>query len=131
MRKFVLAGFVILSLAACNKSTTSDSDNGFASPGAAVPTGSAAGSNKAAPAPTVVPNTPEDPKTASCGAPKAKAFIGNTDSPEVRESLMTAAQAPGGVRFVLPGQPTTDDLRSDRLNVMIDVTHVIRDLRCG
>lgn len=127
----LIAGLATLALAACSQGTRDDPDNAFASPGAAILTGSAPSNEGEALPPTIVPNTPDDPKTVSCGATRAKAFVGEADSPTVREKLMTAAQAPGGVRFVLPGQPTTEDLRPDRLNVMIDVTNVIRDLRCG
>lgn len=83
------------------------------------------------PAAPFEPGTVTDPESASCGATKAAEFLGQPDSVEVRGNIEAMAQAPGGVRFVLPGEQTTDDLRPDRLNVMIDVTNVVRDLRCG
>ena len=125
-RSLVLAGLVpLLALSACNRSDDGSGELGasvdkLATPGAAAP--------QAAP---VEPGTYTDPQASSCGAPEAASFVGQPDSPEIREQLTAAAKAPGGVRFVRPGEATTDDYRPDCLNVMIDVTGVIRDLRCG
>jgi Peptidase inhibitor I78 family len=53
-----------------------------------------------------------------CGANKAKAFVGQIATPALRERLRSFA--PGdGVRFILPMEPVTEELRFGRLNVQM------------
>jgi hypothetical protein len=136
-----LAGLVpAIALSACNRSDDPSMELGgsvdkLATQAPAPAVTSPAGTPAAA-APAVAPLPPEpviytDPKSASCGAPGLASFLGTPDSADVREQITAKAQAPGGIRFVPPGSATTEDYRPDRLNAMIDVTGVIRDLRCG
>jgi len=141
-RFLVLAGLIAaVALLGCNRSENASELGSSvdrlatqAAPSAAAPAAdapAAAGPAASQVAPPPQPVIYTDPKSASCGAPDLASFIGKADSPAVRGQISAAAKAPGGIRFVPPGSATTDDYRSDRLNVMIDVTGVIRDLRCG
>ena len=141
-RFLVLAGLIpAIALSACNRSDNASELGSSvdrlatqAAPSAAAPAADAP--TAAGPVPSQVASPPQpviytDPKSASCGAPDLASFIGKADSPAVRGQIETAAKAPGGIRFVPPGSANTTDYRADRLNVMIDVTGVLRDLRCG
>lgn len=84
----------------------------------------------AAPGP-LEPRTPTDPASSACGATKAAEFLGQADSAQIRQRIAELASPRGGVRFVRPGEPTTQDFNNNRLNVMYDAGGIIRDFRCG
>ena len=74
----------------------------------------------------VGPATPDD-----CNAPKAEPFVGRTADPATRREL-TAAVAPiTAIRWVGPGDATTEDYSPQRLNVMLDVSGKIVSVHCG
>jgi hypothetical protein len=66
-----------------------------------------------------------------CNAPKAEPFVGQTATPDVRERLAAAVAPVGTIRWVGPGQATTEDYSPQRLNVMLDVSGAITEVHCG
>lgn len=75
---------------------------------------------------------PPEPDQGHCDVEMVAPYFGQPDSPTVRQAIMTAISPRNNVRFVKPGpQSVTPDPNSDRLNVMIDITGVIRTARCG
>jgi len=81
------------------------------------------------PAPIPVPAEPDQGK---CSVEKVEPFYGQPDSPDIRRQILVAVAPKKNVRFVVPGpRSITPDPGSDRLNVMIDVTGVVRTARCG
>ncbi|MXP40809.1 hypothetical protein GRI75_03995 [Altererythrobacter soli] len=74
----------------------------------------------------VGPAVPSD-----CNAPKAEPFIGQTATPAVRERLAAAVAPIATIRWVGPGQATTEDYSPQRLNVMLDVGGAITEVHCG
>jgi Peptidase inhibitor I78 family len=64
-----------------------------------------------------------------CGADKAKAFIGQIATPVLRERIQSFAPA-DGVRFILPMEAVTEDLRFGRLNVQMDDSSRIVAIDC-
>lgn len=84
----------------------------------------------AAPGP-YTPGTATDPRSA-CDAPRFGEFIGQQPNAEVRAAIMDAASDLPEVRFIAPGSDyIKPDPTNPRLNVMIAVDGVIRDIRCG
>lgn len=75
--------------------------------------------------------TTTDPAASSCGATGVADFLGQADSPDVRQAIAAKAKPRAGVRIVRPGEAQTQDFNNNRLNVMLDASGVIRDLRCG
>ena len=71
------------------------------------------------------------PGSEACFAPAAATFLDAQDTPETRGAIMQAARGASEIRFLPPGSAAAIGPRPDRLNVMIDYTGVIRDLRCG
>ncbi len=78
-----------------------------------------------------VPGTATDPEAAGCGAPKVAKFFGRPADGASRAAILAAVAPQQNVRFVEPGTNVTPNPDSTRLNIMIDVTGVIRDARCG
>lgn len=80
----------------------------------------------------VPPSVQSDAKGAQpCRAVTMSRFLGEQDSPGLREQIAGGSQAPGGVRFVAPGTKVNAGEQPARLNVMLDNTGIIRDFRCG
>lgn len=76
--------------------------------------------------------TATDPAASRCGAPKAARFFGRVADEATRAQIVAALAPHSDIRFVEPGAVNVmPDPASTRLNVMIDVTGVIRDARCG
>ncbi len=84
----------------------------------------------AAPGP-MEPRTLTDPAASSCGATSVAEFLGQGDSPDIRQAIAGKAQPRAGVRFILPGETQTQEFNNNRLNVMFDAGGIIRDFRCG
>lgn len=75
--------------------------------------------------------TATDPNSA-CNANRFASFLGQTPSAEVRAQIMEAAGDISEVRFIAPGSDyIKPDPTNPRLNLMIAVDGVIRDIRCG
>ena len=133
-----------LTLLACSDGGEDSSVDGLFADGGptAQPTG--AGATPAPPQPAVTattlpgaapgpyePNTQTDPRAASCGATKAAPFLGREATDAVRQDLTSTVAPVRAIRFQPPGSEESDDVRPNRLNVMLDAGNVIRDLRCG
>ena len=104
-------------------------------PGAAVaqppdtPVSSAAGPVNADPPPLVSPIRPAT--STDCNAPNAEPFVGRKADSATRDGL-TAAVAPiTAIRWVGPGDATTEDYSPQRLNLMLDVGGKIVSVHCG
>ncbi|MEL6542716.1 MAG: hypothetical protein AAFN48_09495 [Pseudomonadota bacterium] len=95
------------------------------------------------PAPTVaqpldgITNTPYSAGTASdpnsaCNANIFGEYLGRKPSAEVRAAILETAKNQGEVRFIAAGGDyVRPDPTNPRLNIMIAVDGVIRDIRCG
>jgi hypothetical protein len=70
------------------------------------------------------------PAESACAAGEAKSAIGQPYSPELADRSRRAAGA-REVRKVEPGGAYTTDLDPSRLNIEVDRTGIVRDLRCG
>lgn len=83
------------------------------------------------PQPAFAAGTATDPSSA-CNANQFSQFLGQQPNAEVRNQIMETAEGLTEVRFIAPG---SDYIKPDpthpRLNVMIAVDGVIRDIRCG
>ncbi|WFL76938.1 hypothetical protein P7228_13205 [Altererythrobacter arenosus] len=66
-----------------------------------------------------------------CQAGRATKFIGEELSQETRQELAMAVAPVSDIRWIGPGTATTEDLRPDRLNVMIDADDKIESVGCG
>lgn len=66
----------------------------------------------------------------SCGADLAARFIGATARPDVREAVKGSV-AHDQIRWIKPGTAVTQDLRPDRLNVILSADGRILTMRCG
>lgn len=79
-----------------------------------------------------VPEVAPDPAERSdCNADIAQVFVGDSADAETRGRLLSEVAPITTVRWVGPGEATTDDLNPDRLNVMLDVNGDITGTRCG
>lgn len=132
MRLRTLAVVPLLAVAACGQSPSETAEDDFAARIQGSTPQMQVDSTPVPEAP-MEPGTVSDPAASSCGAQLAKDFIGQVDSPDIRSKIVDAVsdKAPGGVVFVEAGGSVETNARPDRLNVMIDYTQTIRDLRCG
>jgi len=145
MRAALAAGLSLLSLAACQAATEPQ-------PAASVP--SATPTVVASPAPNTFAvradrdtgdmiagcphqNPEQRPRGSNCfgifpeqcGADRAAAYVGQSLTPEKRRDVEAIAP-PGGIRFIRPAEPVTDDLRFGRLNVLLDTQGRIDKVDC-
>jgi len=150
----ILAGFVCLSLVACdagNRSGSNSADDFAAringgkpiaqkveptdAPTVAAPLPGAVTQPVATPGAqqeTYVPGTMADPQSSICAANAMGPFIDKLADDATRKAILEAASGAGSVRFVLPGSAIVQpDPTSTRLSIMIDNLNIIRDARCG
>ncbi len=66
----------------------------------------------------------------SCRPEPARRYIGETATPEIVEAARAASQAKFA-RTLKPGQMVTMEHNGDRLNIDVDATNVITNVRCG
>lgn len=66
-----------------------------------------------------------------CMAARATEFIDREANDQTRQDLALAVSEVEDIRYVGAGEATNDDLRPDRLNVMMDVEGVITSVGCG
>jgi hypothetical protein len=127
LRAIVLAG--ALALAACTDASEAP-DTAAQSPDASV-------SNAAKPRPSPSPGNPPlaspiGPTSPSdCKAPKAESFVGRRADAATRTALAAAVAPITAIRWVGPGDATTEDYSPQRLNVMLDVGGKIVSVHCG
>ncbi len=94
-------------------------------------------SNSAEPEPSANSNrppltSPVGPAVASeCNAPKAERFVGRRADSATRTELTAAVAPVAAIRWVGPGDATTEDYSPQRLNVMLDVGGEIVSVHCG
>ena len=69
---------------------------------------------------TAAPPAASEPATA-CGSNAHRDYTGKD---------IDTIQAPSNARIIRPGVPVTDDLRADRLNIIVDVDGVVTALEC-
>ena len=77
------------------------------------------------------PGTATDPNSRNCAAPKVAPFYGRMADDATRAEVMKAIAPQTNIRFLTAGSAVDADARSNRLNVMLDTSGVIRDARCG
>lgn len=127
-----------LALAACGgaaeeASTTNEADD-FA---ARINSGTSSSPSVAEPLPGAQQGgNPTQPAKAApalaCSAELMGPFLGKLASDDVRAQIMEAASSVQEVRFIAPGSDfVSPDPTHPRLNIMVDVSGVIRDARCG
>jgi hypothetical protein len=124
-RAIALAG--ALALGACTDAAEEPGAIVAQSPDTPV-TNAAAPANSDTPplASPVGPATPED-----CNAPKAEPLVGRTADSATRAELTAAVAPVTAIRWVGPGDATTEDYSPQRLNVMLDVGGKIVSVHCG
>lgn len=120
--------FAGLLLTACSNAADGPAGNEPAAAPTTTPHASVT-SNPASPAGTADPLAPASPT--DCNAPQAERFVGEQATPAVRESLTEAVAPITVIRWVGPGQATTEDYNPQRLNVMLDVGGLITAVHCG
>jgi hypothetical protein len=85
-----------------------------------------AGCAPAAPPATAAPQGRE----VECDAAPALPLIGRIATPEVQREALALAGAEM-LRLLRPGDSATADYQTGRLNIIVDDTNKIMDLRCG
>lgn len=124
-RILYVLGAATLALAGCTQSnSTSSPDDQGNSPDSAV-------SSPADGAPSAAYDVPTPPAPSDCNADKASSFIGREATPQVRADLGKTVAPVRTIRWVGPGDATTEDYSPSRLNVMLDVGGTIRSAHCG
>lgn len=66
-----------------------------------------------------------------CNAIKAQPFVGLKADGNTRTRLLEAVKPVSAVRWVGPGDATTEEYSPSRLNVMLDAGGTIRSVHCG
>lgn len=111
----------LLALSAC---TGTDAPAGRDSPDTPV-------TSPATGAPAFADDVPAPAGPADCNADKAERFVGRRATPEVQAELGQAVAPVETIRWVGPGQATTEDYSLSRLNVMLDAGGTILSVHCG
>ena len=125
LRAIVLAG--ALALGACAEKADEPAAAAAEAPDRSV--ANAAGPANADPpqlAPPVGASTQQ-----ACNAPKAEPFVGRRADRATRADLAAAVAPVATIRWVAPGDATTEDYSAQRLNVMLDVADKIVSVHCG
>lgn len=117
-----------LALAACGTGESDPSENAAASPEAPVmseeqPPNTADQGAMAMPVGTG--------ELTDCNADRAAQFVGRTADSKVRAELTEAVAPVTAIRWVGPGDATTEDYSPQRLNVMLDAGDLIVSAHCG
>jgi hypothetical protein len=113
----------LLALAGCAQGNSSDNQGNSSS-------------DRSVSSPAAGPQSPANDVPApagptDCNADKAGPFIGREATPQVRADLEKAVAPVRAIRWVGPGDATTEDYSPSRLNVMLDVGGTIRSAHCG
>ena len=75
--------------------------------------------------------TPEPGEPSDCNADLARPYIGQDVDAETRGELLSEVAPIVDVRWLAPGEVTTDDYDGRRLNVSFDENEIITGVRCG
>jgi hypothetical protein len=81
-------------------------------------------------APCLAVAQPQTPRGAGCSPAGARFAIGEVYTPALAERARQAARALV-VRKIEPGGAYTMELSPDRLNIEVDRSGIVRDLKCG
>jgi len=126
LRAILLAGMLVSCTAAPQDSSAGAAGSSPDTPVTSSPEPQdTSGSGGASPSP-VGAALPSD-----CKAPKAEPFVGRRADASVRTDRTNAVAPITAIRWVGPGDATTEDYGPQRLNVMLDVGGVIRSVHCG
>lgn len=66
-----------------------------------------------------------------CNVAAAQPFVGESADRATRARLTEAVKPVSAIRWVGPGDATTEDYSLSRLNVMLDADGTIRSVHCG
>ncbi|WP_246465496.1 I78 family peptidase inhibitor [Novosphingobium jiangmenense] len=80
--------------------------------------------------PAAPPARAEPPSQDTCGQGPAKRLLGTVVTPQARTTLVRAV-GHDRIRVIRPGSIITQDLRSDRLNLIVDDSGRLLTARCG
>lgn len=125
----VLALPGLLALAACGGTEQAQADGGPAVAGAVEPPDTPVTAPPGNDIAMIAPVDPDQPST--CNAPAAERFIGREADDTARRELAAAAAPVSTIRWVAPGDATTEDYSPQRLNVMLDLEGAIASVHCG
>jgi hypothetical protein len=122
-RALALPGLLVLAGCGGSERTPADTDSAAASP---------ADAPDETPADGVAMIAPVDPgEPSTCNAPAAEPFIGREADASARKELAAAVAPITSLRWVAPGEATTEDYNPQRLNVMLDLEGAIATVHCG
>lgn len=126
-RALVLPGLLVLAGCGGTDPTPADPDSPTAAPADApdLVAGEAPGEGVA----MIAPVDPGEPS--ACNAPAAERFIGREADTNARKELAAAVAPIATIRWVAPGDATTEDYSAQRLNVMLDLEGAIAAVHCG
>lgn len=119
-------GAVGLIIAGCVEADPTVSSDGAAADAAPLDAPTSAVVDPAASQAGVGPAEPSD-----CNAAAAERFVGQKADSPLRARLLDAVAPVTMVRWVGPGDATTEDYSPSRLNVMLDAGGAIRSAHCG
>jgi hypothetical protein len=66
----------------------------------------------------------------TCIAVRSQGVIGEKLTPELIQRILKETHATN-IRIISPGTATTQEVRSDRVNVQLDPDGIVLDIRCG
>ena len=115
-----------LLLAGCVESEPAASGDQAAGPVASPDTLVSSGTDPGAPDASAATDVPSD-----CNAEEAQRFVGEKADEATRARLLEAVKPVSAVRWVGPGDATTEDYSQSRLNVMLDAGGTIHSVHCG
>lgn len=73
---------------------------------------------------------PDQTGSDTCGQRAALRLVGTVFTPQARSGLARAV-GHDRMRVIRPGSVITQDLRNDRLNLIVDETGILLTARCG
>lgn len=115
-----------LLLAGCVEAEPATSGDQAAGAAASPDTPVSSDADPGAPDASAATDVPSD-----CNAQEAQRFVGEKADEATRARLLKAVKPVSAVRWVGPGDATTEDYSLSRLNVMLDAGGTIRSAHCG
>ena len=133
MRRFALAAPFLFVMAACTAGPDDADETAGTEMPATVPADPQPGTVApgAMPVPDGEPAATADPEEDMCGASKVQSYIGQEATVPVRTEVARIAGSASD-RWIYPDSIVTQDLRMDRLNVVMERgTDKIISIKCG